>query len=205
MGRAQPQVGARAPCGARRRAAVSGSVRELRTQAGQTAAEYLGLLLVVAAIVAALATSSVPESIASGVRDAICRIVGTEGCGPAPEARVADPGELTDRYSRAPLEEFLAYRDSADRDPRLDFSTDGCSAPVVGSTGISFDFTDACLRHDFGYRNYKALGRFNAEKERVDRRFYEDMVAHCRTRSVLLRGACMDWARRFYAGVRVFG
>ncbi len=180
-------------------------MRELRSATGQTAAEYLGVLLVVATLVAALAASSPGEAIAGGVRDAICRIVPLEACGETAEEPELSPGELTDRYTRAPLEEFIAYRDSPERDDRLDFSTDGCSAPVVGSTGISFDFTNACLRHDFGYRNYKDLGRFEAEKARVDRQFYDDMVAHCRTRSFLLRGRCMTWARRFYAGVVVFG
>ncbi len=180
-------------------------MRELRSATGQTAAEYLGVLLVVAALVAALAASSPGEAIAGGVRDAICRIVSLEACEDAGAKPELSPGELTDRYTRAPLDEFIAYRNSPDRDGRLDFSTDGCSAPVVGSTGISFDFTNACLRHDFGYRNYKDLGRFEAEKARVDRQFYDDMAAHCRTRSFLLRGRCMTWARRFYSGVVVFG
>jgi len=181
-------------------------VGKLRSQAGQTAAEYLGVLLIVAVIVTALVASSVPQSIASGVRDAICRIAALEACAQPPRPPTAvDPGVATDRYTRAPLEEFLAYRDSPDRDPRLDFTTDGCSAPVIGSTGISFDFTKACLRHDFGYRNYKSQGRFDAEKARVDRQFYDDMIDHCKTRSVLLRARCATWARRYYAGVRAFG
>ena len=182
-------------------------MRDLRSATGQTAAEYLGVLLVVAAVVGALAASSPGEAVAGGVRDAICRILSLESCGgqEAAEAPELSPGELTDRYTRAPLDEFIAYRDSPDRDDRLDFSTDGCSAPVIGSTGISFDFTNPCLRHDFGYRNYKDLGRFEAEKARVDRQFYDDMVAHCRTRSFLLRGRCMTWARRYYSAVVVFG
>ncbi|CAA9497385.1 MAG: hypothetical protein AVDCRST_MAG30-1714 [uncultured Solirubrobacteraceae bacterium] len=180
-------------------------MRELRSQDGQTAAEYAGMLLIAGVVVAALIALSVPQSIADGARDAICRIVALQGCGPDAEQPPPSRDELTDRYTRAPLDEFLDYRNSAGRDGRLDFSTDGCSAPVVGSTGISFDFTDACLRHDFGYRNYKALGRFDKEKGRVDRQFYEDMRDHCATRSVLLRRSCEGWAQRFYAGVAVFG
>ena len=37
--------------------------------------------------------------------------------------------------------------------PTLDWSNDGCSAPIVGSEGRSFNFRAACDRHDFGYRN----------------------------------------------------
>src|SRR5580765_274282 len=39
----------------------------------------------------------------------------------------------------------------------FDWSSDGCSAPLVGNTGRSFDFTKACKRHDFGYRNLHLL------------------------------------------------
>jgi hypothetical protein len=46
--------------------------------------------------------------------------------------------------------------------PALDWTTDGCSAPIVGSEGRSFNFRAACDRHDFGYRNFKALGLFDA-------------------------------------------
>ena len=180
-------------------------MRGLPSQDGQTAPEYAGMLLVAGVVIAALIALSVPQSIADGARDAICRIVALNACGPDAGKPPPSPGALTDRYTRAPLDEFLDYRNSAERDGRLDFSTDGCSAPVVGSTGLSFDFTDACLRHDFGYRNYKALGRFDKEKGRVDRRFYDDMRDHCATRSVFLRPSCEMWAQRFYAGVAVFG
>lgn len=113
--------------------------------------------------------------------------------------------ETVDRYIDAPLEEFLEYRDSAGRDERLDWSTDECSAPVVGSTGISFDFTNACLRHDFGYRNTKALGLFDQRKAEIDNRFLADMKDHCATRSVFLQSSCYRWAYTFYHAVRRFG
>lgn len=117
----------------------------------------------------------------------------------------AEQLELTDRYIAADLDEFLTYRDSAERDGRLDFSTDECSAPVVGSTGPSFDFRSACTRHDFGYRNYKRLDVFDQKKEAVDTRFLEDMKAHCATRSVLLQPDCYKWAYVFYEAVKRFG
>jgi hypothetical protein len=50
----------------------------LRSERGQIASEYLGLLLLVALIIGALTASGVPGSIASGVETAICRIAGGE-------------------------------------------------------------------------------------------------------------------------------
>ena len=47
----------------------------MRSERGQTAAEYLGALLLVAAIVAALFASGVPEKVADGVQKAVCSIL----------------------------------------------------------------------------------------------------------------------------------
>lgn len=110
-----------------------------------------------------------------------------------------------------PLAQFIAATRTGDR--WFDWSSDGCSAPLVGSTGLSFDFTDSCRRHDFGYRNLKlldrryGLGRFwnAANRRRVDDRFLADMLGHCATRSVLLRSSCERWARTYYTAVRWFG
>jgi len=124
---------------------------------------------------------------------------------PAPAPPPPDHRELVDRYVAADLDEFLAYRDAPDRDPRLDWSTDFCSAPLVGSSGDSFDFTEACLRHDFGYRNYDRLGSFAEMRETVDERFYDDMRAHCDGRPAGDRFRCEAWAIAFYRAVRAFG
>jgi hypothetical protein len=113
--------------------------------------------------------------------------------------------DLADRYMETNLDDFIEARASPIRDERLDWSTDECSAPLVGSTGLSFDFTDACLRHDFGYRNYKKLGVFDDKKDAVDDRFLDDMKDHCASRSVLLQGRCYAWAYTFYGAVRQFG
>lgn len=102
-------------------------------------------------------------------------------------------------------------RSSGDR--RFDWSTDYCSAPLVGSTGISFDFRNSCRRHDFGYRNLKLLdrwygaGRFwNAtNRARVDRQLLVDMRNHCAVRAWWLRTSCRRWADTFYAAVRWLG
>ncbi len=110
------------------------------------------------------------------------------------------------------LDEFLGH--SGRRDPRFDWSTDLCSAPLVGSTGLSFDFRNACRRHDFGYRNLQRLERRygtgrtywnGSNRKAVDTVFLADMRTHCRTRAVWLRPSCLHWALAFYSAVRVAG
>ncbi|MET9168828.1 phospholipase A2, partial [Streptomyces cellulosae] len=44
----------------------------------------------------------------------------------------------------------------------FDWSTDYCSSSPDNPFG--FPFQNACARHDFGYRNYKAAGSFSANK-----------------------------------------
>jgi len=98
-------------------------------------------------------------------------------------------------------------------DTWFDWSTDFCSAPLIGNTGRSFNFTEPCRRHDFGYRNTKLLdARYRAgaswngiSRRRIDQQFLADMKATCRARSVLLLPTCMSWAYTFYGAVRTFG
>jgi Prokaryotic phospholipase A2 len=231
------------------------------SERGQSAVEYLAVIVLVGVAVAALFAlrPGIPAAIAGGIERVICTIVGTGSCGtegtpplstptnpyltPAQIAALDDPATagavlaalspeeiewlrlndpatyekvlqarsyqdqlaLATRLLNAPLDEFLAYRDSPDRDERLDWTTDLCSAPLIGSTGISFDFRSACIRHDFGYRNSKRLGVFEDMKRAIDDRFLEDMKAHCRSRSIILRPSCYKWAYTFYAAVRAFG
>jgi Bacterial TSP3 repeat len=85
-------------------------MRRLRAQSGQSAAEYVGLLLLVATIIGALATSGIPGRVADAVQGALCDIAGA-GC-PAeasPPERVtgapppgdADGDRVSDRRERA--------------------------------------------------------------------------------------------------------
>jgi len=103
--------------------------------------------------------------------------------------------------------------DGGSGDTWFDWSTDFCSAPLVGNTGRSFNFTEPCRRHDFGYRNTKLLDeRYGAGqywnagmRKRIDLQFLADMKVSCRHRSVLLVPTCMSWAYTFYGAVRTFG
>jgi len=85
----------------------------------------------------------------------------------------------------------------------FDWSTDLCSASPDQPLG--FDFRLPCHRHDFGYRNYKAVGQFEANKARIDDAFYYDLRAKCATYSVWVRSACYSLAWTYYQAVRNFG
>jgi hypothetical protein len=97
-------------------------------------------------------------------------------------------------------------------DTWFDWNTDFCSAPLVGNTGRSFNFTKACRRHDFGYRNLQLIdrryggGHWNSSsRKRVDQQFLADMKRHCWARPWYDEPTCLAWAETFYAGVRIAG
>ena len=90
--------------------------------------------------------------------------------------------------------------------PTLDWTTDGCSAPIVGSEGRSFNFRTACDRHDFGYRNFKALGLFNTSiRTLIDEQFHRDMNRACDSQRRTLKVRCIAWSEVFYTMVRAAG
>jgi hypothetical protein len=59
----------------------------MRSQRGQTAAEYLGLLLLVAAIIGAIFTVGIGGTISGAVRSAVCQVMGADDCGTPAHAR----------------------------------------------------------------------------------------------------------------------
>ncbi|TML30515.1 MAG: phospholipase [Actinobacteria bacterium] len=85
----------------------------------------------------------------------------------------------------------------------LDWSTDYCSDSPDQPLG--FDFRLPCARHDFGYRNYKEVGRFPANKDRVDSAFYFDLLARCGRYSWVVRPSCDSLAWTYYEAVHLFG
>lgn len=107
-----------------------------------------------------------------------------------------------------PLVEFVRTAGDPGRDRRLDWRSDKCSAPLLGSAGKTYDFSDACRRHDFAYRNLGRLEggtRWNAAlRRRVDERFMRDMNDGCAARPKVQRSACRAWARLYYTAVRSF-
>ncbi|WP_027341788.1 phospholipase [Hamadaea tsunoensis] len=108
--------------------------------------------------------------------------------------------------SAASQNAFLSARSNqgAWSDYGFDWSTDYCSDSPDNPLG--FDFKNSCARHDFGYRNHKALGLFtSAVKSRVDSAFYEDLKRKCSTYSVWVRPACSSLAWTYYQAVKAFG
>jgi len=111
----------------------------------------------------------------------------------------------------------------------FDWTTDGCSAPVIGDEGRSFNFSAACRRHDFGYRNLKLLDRryncaeitpdsvcsvnswsygqyWNSQQRiRVDEQFQRDLLDSCASRTRTFRMRCDAWAITFFHSVRAIG
>ena len=106
------------------------------------------------------------------------------------------------------LHDFVVTASSSRRDPRLDWRTDLCSAPVVESSGKSFDFSRSCRRHDFAYRNYSRLGGARlwtaSLRARVDTVFRADMRSECTSRQGSMRVRCLLWAETFYRAVRIY-
>ena len=108
-----------------------------------------------------------------------------------------------------PISGFL---DAVGSDTWFDWSTDLCSAPLVGNTGRSFNFTNACRRHDFGYRNLQLLDRRyggshwnSSSRKRVDQQLLADMKRDCWARPWYEEPTCLAWAETFYAAVRIAG
>jgi len=85
----------------------------------------------------------------------------------------------------------------------FDWSTDLCSSSPDQPLG--FDFRMPCRRHDFGYRNYKAVGQFPANKSHIDDSFYFDMRQVCAGYSTIPRATCNSLAWTYYQAVREFG
>ncbi|WP_328559050.1 phospholipase [Streptomyces coelicoflavus] len=85
----------------------------------------------------------------------------------------------------------------------FDWTTDYCSSSPDNPFG--FPFSTSCARHDFGYRNYKDAGTFNANKSRLDSAFYEDLKRVCARYGGATKTACNSTAWTYYQAVKVFG
>jgi hypothetical protein len=85
----------------------------------------------------------------------------------------------------------------------FDWTTDYCSTSPDNPLG--FPFKTACARHDFGYRNYKKAGTFDANKARLDSMLYEDLKRVCNGYSGASKTACDGTAWTYYHAVDIFG
>jgi len=85
----------------------------------------------------------------------------------------------------------------------FDWSTDYCSTSPDNPLGYPFE--NSCWHHDFGYRNYKAIGTFSANKARLDSTFYEDLKRVCANYGGVSGAACSSLAWTYYQAVKNFG
>ena len=85
----------------------------------------------------------------------------------------------------------------------FNWSTDKCSSSPDNPLG--FPFANSCIRHDFGYRNYKAIGTFSANKARLDNMLLADLLRVCGRYSGVTKSACTSLAHTYYEAVHVFG
>jgi Prokaryotic phospholipase A2 len=181
-------------------------VRATKAQSGQASPEYTGLILLVALVAASFGAINLEPSLARAVEGAFCRAVGAE-CVPGITAAESLEQEeaLLEEALTVSLDEFQAIKDSPDHDPRMDYSDDGCSAPVTGSEAFWFHFREACERHDFGYRNSKRLGLFDSYKDRIDLVFIDDMLAACADEAWWQRRPCRWMAGVYFGAVSIGG
>ncbi len=115
-----------------------------------------------------------------------------------------------------PLADFVATRQARSSDgvfDLLDWSSDGCSGGFLTPAPIDDFFHEACLRHDFGYRNFLDGPRIDptpARKLRIDDVFLADLLATCDAAGqprvqwrVGISVECTRAARLMYGAVRL--
>ncbi|GAA4435374.1 phospholipase [Actinokineospora soli] len=107
---------------------------------------------------------------------------------------------VTDTYLYSySLNSFISTRNARPYATQLDWSSDACSYSPDNPFG--YNFTPACHRHDFGYRNYKRQGRFTeTTRLRIDNQFKTDMYTVCGS-----SWTCRRTADVYYSAVREFG
>ncbi|MER7364862.1 phospholipase [Nonomuraea wenchangensis] len=111
-------------------------------------------------------------------------------------------------FSQPTTPSALAWRSAWENqaawaDYAFDWSTDLCSSSPDQPLG--FDFRMPCRRHDFGYRNYKSVSQFPANKSRIDDAFYYDLRQVCAGYSGISKATCDGLAWTYYQAVREFG
>jgi hypothetical protein len=137
---------------------------------------------------------------------ALAGIVSTAS--PAAAASIDEKLAVMSSWSQATATSYNAWNDARQHQGDwasygFDWSTDYCSTSPDQPLG--FDFRLSCHRHDFGYRNYKAVGQFPANKPRIDDAFYRDLKAKCATYNAFVRPACTSLAWTYYRAVVAFG
>ncbi|GAA4059805.1 phospholipase [Streptomyces shaanxiensis] len=136
---------------------------------------------------------------------ALITVLGTAA---AADAAPADKPQVLASWTQTSASSYNAWaaaraNQSAWSAYAFDWSTDYCSSSPDNPFG--FPFQTSCARHDFGYRNYKALGTFSANKSRIDSAFYEDLKRVCAGYGGATKAACNSTAWTYYQAVKAFG
>jgi hypothetical protein len=84
------------------------------------------------------------------------------------------------------------------QDYNFNWSSDNCSGPPKD---FEDSFRIACQRHDFGFRNYKAMALCARVRESLNYTFWVDMRRICGRFSGLKQFYCARWADVYYFGV----
>jgi opacity protein-like surface antigen len=126
----------------------------------------------------------------------------------AAQATAASKAEVLSNWTQTTVASYNTWNSArqnqgAWREYGFDWTTDYCSSSPDNPLGFNFELS--CWHHDFGYRNYKAIGTFPANKARVDSMFYADLKRKCATYNIVLRPACLALAWVYYEAVSVFG
>ncbi|MEY9989286.1 hypothetical protein ABIE67_001318 [Streptomyces sp. V4I8] len=135
-------------------------------------------------------------------------LVSVLGAASSADAAPADKPQVLASWTQTSASSYNAWvaargNQSAWSAYAFDWSTDYCSSSPDNPFG--FPFSTSCARHDFGYRNYKALGTFSANKSRLDSAFYEDLKRVCAGYSGATKSACNSTAWTYYQAVKAFG
>ncbi|EFE65185.1 MULTISPECIES: phospholipase [Streptomyces] len=135
-------------------------------------------------------------------------VAGVLGTAAAAEAAPADKAQVLASWTQTSASSYTLWsaaqaNQSAWSAYEFNWSTDYCSSSPDNPFG--FPFSMSCARHDFGYRNYKAAGAFDANKVRLDNAFHEDLKRVCTRYSGGTKTACDSTAWTYYQAVRAFG
>lgn len=164
--------------------------RRIDSQAGQTASEYLGILLLVGMVIFALASLPVPGRIAGEVERLVCEIAGGDCSAQAEEPPPDEPEETPEQRRARELgssEQGEPPPGTPDERARTDSPLppdgDQCStAPDVadfpGTDWRLYDFSYACYGHDVCWQN----GTYDGEAQTIGscNEIFEDLMRdHC--------------------------
>ncbi|CAL9341592.1 phospholipase [Streptomyces sp. Tu 3180] len=146
--------------------------------------------------------------IATALASSALALAGVVGATTAAEAVPADKAQVLASWTQTSSSSYSLWsaaraNQSAWAAYGFNWTTDYCSSSPDNPFG--FPFSMSCARHDFGYRNYKAMGTFDANKARLDSAFHEDLKRVCARYSGATKSACDSTAWTYYQAVRAFG